>query len=86
MINSIKRGVLLSCVAGLAFAGQNALASTADKTYNLTILHTNDNHGRFWPNHNGEYGMAAHYFCLVVISTQAYQNLIYKMQSQTLRA
>jgi len=59
MINSIKRGVLLSCVAGLAFAGQNALASTADQTYNLTILHTNDNHGRFWPNRNGEYGMAA---------------------------
>ncbi|UJF20181.1 bifunctional UDP-sugar hydrolase/5'-nucleotidase UshA [Vibrio sp. SS-MA-C1-2] len=31
----------------------------ADKTYNITILHTNDNHGRFWHNRNGEYGMAA---------------------------
>ena len=49
MINSIKRGVVLSCIAGLAFASQNALASTTDQTYNLTILHTNDNHGRFWP-------------------------------------
>ncbi len=26
---------------------------------NLTILHTNDHHGRFWPNADGEYGMAA---------------------------
>lgn len=25
----------------------------------LTVLHTNDHHGRFWPNADGEYGMAA---------------------------
>lgn len=25
----------------------------------LTILHTNDHHGRFWPNGDGEYGLAA---------------------------
>ena len=25
----------------------------------LTILHTNDHHGRFWPNAEGEYGLAA---------------------------
>lgn len=30
-----------------------------DKTYKLTILHTNDHHGRFWQNRYGEYGMAA---------------------------
>ena len=30
-----------------------------DKSYKLTILHTNDNHGRFWNNRHGEYGMAA---------------------------
>jgi 5'-nucleotidase/UDP-sugar diphosphatase len=30
-----------------------------DKSYKLTILHTNDNHGRFWSNRHGEYGMAA---------------------------
>jgi len=30
-----------------------------DKSYRLTILHTNDHHGRFWKNDNGEYGMAA---------------------------
>ena len=30
-----------------------------DKTYRLTIVHTNDHHGHFWPNSDGEYGMAA---------------------------
>lgn len=30
-----------------------------DKTYQLTVLHTNDHHGRFWSNKYGEYGMAA---------------------------
>lgn len=28
-------------------------------TYRLTVLHTNDNHGRFWHNKQGEYGMPA---------------------------
>ena len=30
-----------------------------DTEYQLTILHTNDHHGRFWRNDDGEYGMAA---------------------------
>ncbi|MEY3124144.1 MAG: hypothetical protein RLZZ573_664 [Pseudomonadota bacterium] len=30
-----------------------------DKTYKITILHTNDHHGRFWKNRDGEYGMSA---------------------------
>jgi 5'-nucleotidase/UDP-sugar diphosphatase len=30
-----------------------------DKTYKLTVMHTNDHHGRFWHNSDGEYGMAA---------------------------
>ena len=34
-------------------------AYTPGKTYKLTVLHTNDNHGRFWQNKDGEYGMAA---------------------------
>lgn len=29
------------------------------KTYRVTVLHTNDNHGAFWRNEKGEYGMAA---------------------------
>ncbi|MGB2079987.1 MAG: bifunctional UDP-sugar hydrolase/5'-nucleotidase UshA, partial [Vibrio sp.] len=48
----------------LAIAGITACSSTpdhwqADKTYQLTVLHTNDHHGRFWENKDGEYGMAA---------------------------
>ncbi|MCP4296314.1 MAG: bifunctional UDP-sugar hydrolase/5'-nucleotidase [Proteobacteria bacterium] len=34
-------------------------AYQAGKTYKLTILHTNDHHGRFWKNKRAEYGMAA---------------------------
>lgn len=30
-----------------------------DKSYRITVLHNNDNHGRFWRNEDGEYGMAA---------------------------
>jgi len=30
-----------------------------DTLYRITILHTNDHHGRFWSNRHGEYGMAA---------------------------
>src|SRR5687767_6626874 len=28
------------------------------KTYSVTLLHTNDHHGRFWPNSDGELGLA----------------------------
>lgn len=30
-----------------------------DKTYTITVLHTNDHHGHFWHNKKGEYGLAA---------------------------
>ncbi|CAH9050785.1 Protein UshA [Pseudoalteromonas holothuriae] len=37
----------------------------------LTVLHTNDNHGRFWHNEQGEYGMAARKTLLDKLRTQA---------------
>lgn len=37
----------------------NLYAYTKGKVYKLTILHTNDHHGRFWPNKDGELGLAA---------------------------
>ncbi len=37
----------------------NAHAYTKGKTYKLTVLHTNDHHGHFWPNKDGEFGLAA---------------------------
>lgn len=42
----------------LLFAGC-ASQHSPRKTYKLTILHTNDHHGRFWKNKDGEYGLAA---------------------------
>ena len=36
-----------------------AAPPTARPPLHLTVLHTNDHHGRFWPNPDGEYGMAA---------------------------
>ncbi|MGL6258127.1 bifunctional UDP-sugar hydrolase/5'-nucleotidase UshA [Vibrio sp. WXL210] len=50
---SILAVVLLGC------GSEPAQTWQADTTYRLTILHTNDHHGRFWPNRYGEYGMAA---------------------------
>ncbi|VEJ08972.1 bifunctional UDP-sugar hydrolase/5'-nucleotidase UshA [Actinobacillus delphinicola] len=54
--------LLVLGTAGLAY-GQIAhaaqVAPTQDKTVEITILHTNDNHGHFWKNQHGEYGMAA---------------------------
>ena len=42
-----------------AFAAQQAMSYEADKTYKLTVLHTNDHHGRFWQDAKGRWGMAA---------------------------
>ncbi|TNG94373.1 bifunctional UDP-sugar hydrolase/5'-nucleotidase [Pasteurellaceae bacterium USgator11] len=49
-------GVILST---LAFSGLAQAEYEKDRTYQLTVLHTNDLHGRFWTNQNGEYGLAA---------------------------
>jgi 5'-nucleotidase/UDP-sugar diphosphatase len=43
----------------LVLLTQIACASTKTKPLKLTILHTNDHHGRFWPNKDGELGLAA---------------------------
>lgn len=43
----------------LAMAPVMSQAWEKDKTYQITILHTNDHHGHFWHNDHGEYGLAA---------------------------
>ena len=61
----MKKSALLTLAAftGLVSLSATVVASEVqwekDKSYKLTILHTNDNHGRFWSNRHGEYGMAA---------------------------
>lgn len=68
MRNKLIKGLVATAVLA-ALAGCNsdddntkvpttcAEAGSACKTF--TVLHTNDNHGRFWENSDGEYGMAA---------------------------
>ena len=49
-------------IAALLVTGCSTLTNMAGstaKSTKVTILHTNDNHGRFWKNRRGEYGMAA---------------------------
>lgn len=55
----LKRGVALALLAVFTLAGQPAQAYEKDKTYKITILHTNDHHGHFWRSEYGEYGLAA---------------------------
>ena len=50
---------VLAAVLLLGCSGMPTGGPDKDKTYRLTILHTNDHHGRFWKNGDGEYGMAA---------------------------
>lgn len=52
--NFIKSALTASILLSLA-----GCSSDDDETLKFTVLHTNDNHGRFWHNADGEYGMAA---------------------------
>ncbi|EKQ1220772.1 bifunctional UDP-sugar hydrolase/5'-nucleotidase UshA [Salmonella enterica subsp. enterica serovar Infantis] len=54
----LKRGVALALLAAFALTTQPAQAYEKDKTYKITILHTNDHHGHFWRSEYGEYGLA----------------------------
>lgn len=53
------KGSACALAVTLALVPTWAAAWEKDKTYNITILHTNDHHGHFWQNANGEYGLAA---------------------------
>lgn len=54
-----KHRVALALFAALSLGSLSAQAYEQDKTYKITILHTNDHHGHFWRNDYGEYGLAA---------------------------
>lgn len=55
----MKRGVALALIAAWGLTSLPAQAYEKDKTYKITILHTNDHHGHFWRSEYGEYGLAA---------------------------
>ncbi|MCF6451854.1 bifunctional UDP-sugar hydrolase/5'-nucleotidase UshA [Vibrio sp. MMG022] len=57
IVKTALSAAILAILAGCAT--QPAHEWNEDTTYKLTVLHTNDHHGRFWQNKYGEYGMAA---------------------------
>lgn len=57
ILKTALSAAILATLAGCV--SQPAQEWENDKTYKLTVLHTNDHHGRFWQNKYGEYGMAA---------------------------
>ncbi len=56
---NLRTIALTACFLAIGAAAPNAGAYEKDKTYALTVLHTNDHHGRFWKDRNGQFGMAA---------------------------
>ncbi len=57
-----KSRILLAFISiGFIFSSYSCSTTSyqKDKTYKITVLHTNDHHGRFWKNKRNEYGMAA---------------------------
>ena len=67
MTNKLIKGLVATAILA-ALAGCNSsdddkapttCAEAGDACTIFTVLHTNDNHGRFWENKDGEYGMAA---------------------------
>ncbi|MCY9820729.1 bifunctional UDP-sugar hydrolase/5'-nucleotidase UshA [Aeromonas media] len=50
---------VLAALSGCNISNNDSVAPCTENVCKLTILHTNDTHGRFWHNDKGEYGMAA---------------------------
>ncbi|WP_333893902.1 hypothetical protein, partial [Atlantibacter subterraneus] len=49
-----KSGLALALFMAFGMLSAPAQAYQQDKTYKITILHTNDHHGHFWRNEYGE--------------------------------
>ncbi|MGE6171144.1 bifunctional UDP-sugar hydrolase/5'-nucleotidase UshA [Aeromonas media] len=50
---------VLAALSGCNISSNDSVTPCTENVCKLTILHTNDTHGRFWHNDKGEYGMAA---------------------------
>ncbi|WP_342321790.1 bifunctional UDP-sugar hydrolase/5'-nucleotidase UshA [Kosakonia sp. BYX6] len=55
----LKKSITLGLLAAMGLVSLQVQAYEQDKTYNITILHTNDHHGHFWRSDYGEYGLSA---------------------------
>jgi len=56
-MNSLVSLLLISSV--VACSQSSPPNMQAERSYQITVLHSNDHHGRFWQNDYGEYGLAA---------------------------
>ncbi|MCL1077612.1 bifunctional UDP-sugar hydrolase/5'-nucleotidase [Parashewanella spongiae] len=85
MKNTFSKGIVVSAIMiALSGCGGSSNRSTltnpatcadaGDACVKFTIMHTNDNHGRFWENSDGEYGMAARKALIDSIRTEVRQN------------
>lgn len=63
LIKGLVATAVLAALAGCNSDDDNSVATTCAEAGStcttFTVLHTNDNHGRFWQSEYGEYGMAA---------------------------
>ncbi|WP_352411885.1 bifunctional UDP-sugar hydrolase/5'-nucleotidase UshA [Mixta sp. BE291] len=51
--------LIIGGILSLGLLSSQAQAWEKGRVYKFTVLHTNDHHGRFWHNEQGEYGLAA---------------------------
>jgi 5'-nucleotidase/UDP-sugar diphosphatase len=51
--------IIFLTLAFISLFGCSSPSPSSNNIKYLTVLHTNDNHGRFWHNEEGEYGMSA---------------------------
>lgn len=58
-VRVMRRAAALGALATAALLAGCAAPPASRAPLKLTVLHTNDHHGRFWPNPAGEYGLAA---------------------------
>ncbi|MGL4474018.1 MAG: bifunctional UDP-sugar hydrolase/5'-nucleotidase UshA [Shewanella sp.] len=59
LVKGLVAAAVLSALVGCNDNDEMDNTCGADNCTRFTVLHTNDNHGRFWQNKDGEYGMAA---------------------------
>ena len=58
-LNALCKGATFIALAALLASCAQRPPLVGDAVFKLTVLHTNDHHGRFWRNDDGEYGLAA---------------------------
>ncbi|MDC9512154.1 bifunctional UDP-sugar hydrolase/5'-nucleotidase UshA [Pseudoalteromonas sp. CST5] len=64
--------ILFSVILSVIGCTSSPLNTSTAPQY-ITVLHTNDNHGRFWHNEKGEYGMAARKTLIDALRNKAQQ-------------